>query len=77
VLTIADESSVFQNDDSILSIVKNNPTKKIEVEKELNLASAFLNRFDLVILGLESWNKIREINSEWITNGPSILIINK
>jgi hypothetical protein len=76
-LSIADESNSIKNDEAIFSVLKNNPSKKINIQKELNLSKTFLNQFNLILISIESWNKIRDINSDWITNSPSILIINK
>jgi hypothetical protein len=76
-LSIADELNVTNNDEAIFDLLKNNSNKKIEIQNELNLSDTFLNQFDLILISIESWNKIREINNEWITNSPSILIINK
>jgi hypothetical protein len=76
-LSIADELNSMKNDEEIFNLVKNNPAKKINIQKELNLSETFLNQFDLILISLKSWNEIRDINSDWITNSPSILIINK
>ncbi len=76
-LSIADELNTINNDDAIFSTLKNNSNKKIDIQNELNLSNTFLNQFDLILVSLESWNKIRTINSDWITNSPSLLIINK
>ncbi|MDP2363628.1 MAG: cation:proton antiporter, partial [Ignavibacteria bacterium] len=76
-LSIVDELNSMNNDEVIFNILKNNPSKKIDIQKELNLSDTFLNQFNLILVSLESWNKIRAINSEWITNSPSLLIINK
>jgi Kef-type K+ transport system membrane component KefB len=77
VLSIADELKIINNNDTIFNLLKNDSDKKIEIQNELNLSDTFLNQFDLILVSLESWNKIRTINSDWITNSPSLLIINK
>jgi len=76
-LSIADELNSMKNDEAIFILLKNNPSKKINIQKELSLSKSFLTQFDLILVSIESWNKIRDINSDWITNSPSILIINK
>jgi Kef-type K+ transport system membrane component KefB len=76
-LSIADELNLMKNDDDIFNILKNHSSKEINIQKELNLSESFLNQFDLILISLDSWNKIRDINDDWITNSPSILIINK
>jgi Kef-type K+ transport system membrane component KefB len=76
-LSIADEFSIVNNSDSIFDQLQRDPSKKIDIQKELNLSTTFLTKFDLILISLESWNKIRDINSDWITKSPSILIINK
>jgi hypothetical protein len=76
-LSIADELGSINNDDDVLDLLKNNNSKKIDIQKELNLSETFLHQFDLILISLESWNAIRDINSDWITNSPSLLIINK
>ncbi|MBP1683679.1 MAG: hypothetical protein H6Q27_1246 [Ignavibacteriaceae bacterium] len=57
--------------------MKVNASKKISVQTELTQSNTSINYFDLVLISLESWDKIRETNSEWIKNSPSLLIINK
>lgn len=76
-LIIINESSIMQNDEPIFELTKNNPAKRIDIQNELNLSNMFLNKFDLIIISLESWNKIRDINNEWTADSPSILIVNK
>jgi hypothetical protein len=76
-LSIADELNLMKDDEPIFTIIKNNSSKEINIQKELNLSEIFLNQFDLILISLESWNKIRNINDDWITNSPTILIINK
>ena len=76
-LSIADELNITNNDEAIFDQLENNSNKKIKIQNELNLSETFLKEFDLILISLESWNKIRIINSDWISNSPSILIINK
>lgn len=76
-LFIADQFNSISNDDPTLELFKTDPSRQIDVQKELNLSNSFLKQFDLIIISLESWNKIRNVNSDWISNSPSILIINK
>ncbi len=76
-LSISDELNITNNDEAIFDLLKNNSNKKIKIQNELNLSETFLKEFDLILISLESWNKIRNINSDWISNSPSILIINK
>ena len=76
-LTINDGNRILQNDKSTIDSLRSNGSKKINVQYEETFSQTFLNNFDLIIISLESWDKIRETNSEWIKNSPSLLIINK
>ena len=76
-LTINDGNRILQNDKSTIDSLRSNGSKKINVQYEETFSQTFLNNFDLIIISLESWDKIRETNSDWIKNSPSLLIINK
>ena len=76
-LTIIDINNSLQKDKSVAELMKVNASKKISVQTELTQSNTSVNYFDLVLISLESWDKIRETNSEWIKNSPSLLIINK
>ena len=76
-LTIIDINNSLQKDKSVAELMKVNASKKISVQTELTQSNTSINYFDLVLISLESWDKIRETNSEWIKNSPSLLIINK
>jgi len=76
-LTINDGNRILQNDKSTIDSLRSNGSKKINIQYEETFSQTFLNNFDLIIISLESWDKIRETNSEWIKNSPSLLIINK
>lgn len=76
-LSIADPLNLINRDEPLFSNTENRPDKNINIQSELNLSNVFINQFDLILVSLESWNKIRAINSEWINKRPSLLIINK
>lgn len=57
--------------------VKNHPDKSITICKQMELSDSFLQAYDLIIMSLESWNSLREVQEDWSINSPSILIINK
>jgi len=76
-LTIIDRNNFLQKDLSVAEMIKVNASKKINVQTGLTLSDTSMNYFDLVLISLESWDKIRETNSEWIKNSPSLLILNK
>ena len=76
-LTIIDINNILQKDKSVAELIKVNSSKKISVQTELTPSTTSMNNFDLILISLESWDRIREANSEWIKNSPSLLIINK
>jgi len=76
-LTIIDINNILQKDKSVAELIKNYTSKKISVQTELTPSTTSMNNFDLILISLESWDKVREVNSEWIKNSPSLLIINK
>jgi len=76
-LTIIDRNNFLQKDKSVDEMIKVNASKKVSVHTELTLSNTSINNFDLILISLESWDKIRETKSEWIKNSPSLLIINK
>jgi nucleotide-binding universal stress UspA family protein len=76
-LTIIDRNNFLQKDKSIAEMLKVNASKKINFQTEMKLTDTSANNYDLILISLESWDKIRETNSEWIKNSPSLLIINK
>jgi Kef-type K+ transport system membrane component KefB len=76
-LTIIDRNNFLEKDKSVDEMIKVNASKKINFQTEMKLTDTSANNYDLILLSLESWDKIRETNSEWIKNSPSLLIINK
>jgi Kef-type K+ transport system membrane component KefB len=76
-LTIIDINNILQKDKSVAELIKNYTSKKISVQTELTPSTTSMNNFDLILISLESWDKVREVNSEWIKNSPSLLIVNK
>ncbi len=75
-LNIIDSRKVLQKNEPVFDIT-NDSSKKITIEGKINLSGSFVNQFDLMLLSLNGWQKLKEINSEWISYGPSVLIINK
>lgn len=76
-LTIIDRNNFVQNDKSIVEMLKINSSKKINFQTEMTFLDTSTNNYDLILISLESWDMIRETNSEWIKNSPSLLILNK
>ena len=42
---------------------------------ETQVNKSFLVKQDLIVIGLESWKKLVESQSDWLSNSPSVLII--
>ncbi|HEY6626214.1 MAG TPA: cation:proton antiporter [Ignavibacteriaceae bacterium] len=76
-LTIMDTNNVLQKDKSINEQMNIDTSKKISVQTDLTLSDTSTDKFDLVLISLEAWDKIRETNNEWIKKSPSLLIINR
>jgi len=76
-LTIIDINNSLQKDKSIAQMINVNESKKINFQTQMTFSDISMNNYDLILISLESWDKIRETNSEWIKNSPSLLIINK
>jgi Kef-type K+ transport system membrane component KefB len=50
-------------------------SKSIEVSKNRTIDKALLNRFDLMLISYESWEKLVQSRSIWLEHIPSTLII--
>ena len=47
----------------------------ISLLPETQVNKSFLVKQDLIVIGLESWKKLVESQSDWLSNSPSVLII--
>ncbi len=64
----------FVIESAIISLEKNYPNS-ISVIKETDMKAGFLAKQDLMIISLESWIKLVDSQSVWLSTVPSVLII--
>jgi len=58
-----------------ISEIKTQMPKKIEMMEERIMKKEFLNQQDIMLISLESWKKLINSQSIWLSNIPSVLII--
>jgi hypothetical protein len=51
--------------------------ESIEIIRDKTIHAQFLNRFDLMLVSKDKWEKILESNSVWISHCPSLLLVQK
>lgn len=77
-IAVLDINAIFKNnfiiESAITSLEKNYPTN-ISLMNEKPIRKDFLLKQDLMIVSLESWKKLVDSQSVWLSNIPSILII--
>ena len=77
-VTILDINGSVTSDEkiekSIVMLEKEYP-QNIAVLKENNLKAGFLAQQNLMLISLESWKKLVESQSVWLSNVPSVLIL--
>jgi hypothetical protein len=64
----------FVIESAVISLEKNYPNS-ISVIKETDMKAGFLAKQDLMIISLESWIKLVDSQSVWLSTVPSVLII--
>ena len=77
-VTILDINNLINSNSEIENLVlglKNNYPENAAVLNENNLKAGFLAQQDLMLISLESWKKLVDSQSVWLSNVPSVLII--
>ena len=77
-VTILDINNLVNSNADIENLVlglKNNYPENAAVLNENNLKAGFLAQQDLMLISLESWKKLVESQSVWLSNVPSVLIL--
>ena len=77
-VTILDINNLVNSNADIENLVlglKNNYPENAAVLNENNLKAGFLAQQDLMLISLDSWKKLVESQSVWLSNVPSVLII--
>ena len=72
-LAILDINNQNLRKPDLFSLYGDNPA--IEIYTTKGVGSRFLNNFNLVIVSFDYWIKLNSLESSWIQNSPSILII--
>ncbi len=77
-IVILDVSGYLKNDSEIIekiSEIDRTIPNHITLQSEMVIAKTFLQQQDLMIVSLDSWKRLVETKSLWLTNIPSTLII--
>jgi Kef-type K+ transport system membrane component KefB len=78
MIFVLDINNIFDNnfviESAIDSLQKNYP-KNISLMNERTMKKEFLSKQDLMIVSLESWKKLVDSQSVWLSSIPSVLII--
>jgi hypothetical protein len=77
-VTILDINGFVTSDEKIeksITILEKEHPQNIAVLKENNLKAGFLAQQNLMLISLESWKKLVESQSVWLSNVPSVLIL--
>jgi Kef-type K+ transport system membrane component KefB len=76
--TILDVKNLAQNNfviQSAIDSLEKNFSENIEIFEEKTVRKEFLDNQDLMIISLESWKKLVDSQSVWLSNVPSVLIL--
>lgn len=79
-ITIIDAAGVIKQNaemkETIRAIEQTAP-QHIAMYTENIIEKSFLEQQDLMIINMESWKRLIETQSIWLTNTPSVLILRK
>lgn len=78
IITFADVKGAIETNENIAGVIDKVKTQKPEnsqVIEEQNVDKDFLESQDIMIISLESWKKLLDSQSLWLSNIPSLLII--
>ncbi len=76
--TILDVKNLAQSNfviQSAIDSLEKNFSENIEIYEEKTVRKEFLDNQDLMIISLESWKKLVDSQSVWLSNVPSVLIL--
>ena len=77
-VTFVDPNDAIQGNPDIsenISEIKNDMPANIEMMEERTMKKEFLAKQDIMLISLESWKKLINSQSIWLSNIPSVLII--
>jgi len=77
-ITFVDPNDAIQGNSDIsenISEIKNDMPANIEMMEERTMKKEFLAKQDIMLISLESWKKLINSQSIWLSNIPSVLII--
>lgn len=77
-ITVLDIESQVKNNSEIVQVIENleqNYPNNIAVLTENNMKAGFLAKQDLMMISLESWKKLVDSQSVWLSTIPSVLIV--
>ena len=77
-ITVVDVNDFAKNNFIIKSSIENLEQKNpdnISIVNEINIKKEFLSKQDMMLISLESWKKLVNSESNWLSNVPSVLII--
>lgn len=77
-ITVLDYNSHIKNNfifENAVSSLENKYPSNMTLLNDKTIEKEFLNQHDLMIISLESWKKLVDSQSDWLTDIPSVLII--
>lgn len=78
-VTILDVSGQVNNSEikELIRVIEQNAPNHINLMKQTEIGKDILKQQDLMIVSLESWKRLIEKQTVWLTNTPSVLIISE
>lgn len=77
-ITFVDPNNAISESDDIrknIDAIKNQMPANIAMKEERTMKKEFLEKQDIMLISLESWKKLINSQSIWLSNIPSVLII--
>ena len=77
-ISILDSNNVMENNfvmESAINSLENKYPAQITLVQERIMKKEFLAKQNLMVISLDSWKKLVDSQSVWLTNVPSVLIL--
>jgi hypothetical protein len=77
-ISLLDSSNLVKNNfvmSSAINSLEDKYPENINVLQERTMKKEFLSKQDLMIISMESWKKLVDSQSLWLTHVPSVLIL--
>ncbi|MSP85198.1 MAG: cation/H(+) antiporter, partial [Flavobacteriaceae bacterium] len=76
-ITVLDSNLHIKNNfiKNLVDTLENNYPSNMTLLNDKTIGKKFLNQYDLMIISLESWKKLVDSQSNWLSDIPSVLIV--